>query len=399
MPREYPPHAVTIELDDGTRLESWSDIDVTHDMFNLGNPWTVTLWRSSRSDAAALWETVCDKALLETHVRVLIDGALQVTGRIEDRIDDAAGHEEGASITISGRDLAGRAIDSDADPTITLKDVMLEDALVRLFEDIGITPRLCDAARARIIQSIPRRARGRHTRPRRKNVIATLKVQIGERILPRVQKLCAQLGFMVWLAPASSPDTVELVVDTPYEGDEISYAFARRAVGSSFEGNIEHGRRRVCSRDVPTIVTGFVGSSSSSDVSHNDRVAEVNQWLRHNPMVKPTLPLGLLPRPRYIKPQRARTAESVSKECQRVIAKSAQDFLTYELTTRGFGQEGKLFALNSLAYLHDDALRPNVRGEWLLTRVHFHQSQRRGQLSELRLHPKGLVRVYPEDAT
>ena len=54
-------------------------------------------------------------------------------------------------MVISGRDLAGPALDWDADPTLTLTGIPLEQALQRVFAGVGLPVRIttADAARKR----------------------------------------------------------------------------------------------------------------------------------------------------------------------------------------------------------------------------------------------------------
>lgn len=388
-----PAHEIRVVLHDGTALVNWPEIDITLDMMSPGSPWTLSLWHSEENDSA--WKSVRRRALLETTAQVYIDGALQLTGRIdgaEVNVDRASG----ACYTISGRDVGARAIDWDADPTIALRGVTLEAALERLFGDVGLTPQITDAARAREIHSSPHRTRGTRT-SRRQQRISDLKINAGERIWQVAEKLCGRLGYMIWIAPGTSPNSIAVVVDTPNEGTEVPFLFERNdAANKSFEGNILRSKRKLSSQNVPTIVTAFARSSTRAERDESDRVAIVNEHFRSRAYVSPEDPLGLPPKPRYIKPERARTSEAAARECEKTIAKANASLETYDLTVRGFGQGNKLFAINSLARIRDAIELPRVDDIYLLTRVSFHQSRQRGQVSDLRLVPKGAIKVYPE---
>lgn len=393
MPTPEARHDVRIVLHDGTALVNWPEVDITIDMLSPGSPWTLTLWHSDAGDSA--WKSVRRRALLEMSVQVFIDGALQLTGRIDGA--EINGSREGATYTISGRDVGARAIDWDADPTIALRGVTLEAAFERLFGDVGLVPQITDAARAREIQSSPHRSRGTRT-ARRTNRVPDLKIQAGERIWAVAEKLCARLGYMLWIAPGTSPDHVGVVVDVPNEGTEVPYLFDRRATATGFVGNILKSKRRLSSQNVPTHVTAFARSSLRGERDENARVAVVNEHLRSREYVSPEAPLGLPPKPRYIKPERARTEAAAQRECEKTIAKANANLEFYEISVRGFGQEGKLYAVNSLARVRDDLELPVVDDVYLITRVTFHQSRQRGQVSDLRLVPKGAIKVYPESA-
>lgn len=386
-------HEVRIELADGTALVNWPEVDITLDMLSPGNPWTISLWYSEENDGA--WKSVRRRALLEQGVQIFVDGALQLRGRIESAETNA--DRDGAVYTISGRDVAARALDWDADPTIALRGVTLEAALERLFGDVGLRPEITDAARAREIQSAPHRSRGTRA-ARRTNRVDDLKIQAGERIWQVAEKLCRKLGYLMWIAPSTSPNAVGVVIDKPNESSDVSFALERRAVGQVYEGNILRSRRKLSSMNVPTQVTGFVRSSLRADRDNADRIAIVNEFLRTREYVIDERPLGLPPKPRYIKPERARTSAAVERECQKVIAEANANLEAYEITVRGFGQNEKLYAINTIARIRDDLELPRLDGLYLCTRVHLHQSRQRGQVSDLRLVPRGAIQVFPEAA-
>ena len=143
-------HEVRLTLADGTPLVGWPEVDVTIDMLSPGSPWTLTLHYSD-DVSTGLWSLVQRRCLLEESVVLWIDGACQLRGRIEQRRDHIS--RAGASVTISGRDIAARAMDWDADPTIQLRGLSLQDALTRLFQDVGLTPEILSGAGALEIQS------------------------------------------------------------------------------------------------------------------------------------------------------------------------------------------------------------------------------------------------------
>lgn len=397
-------HEVRLSLADGTPLVGWPEVDVTIDMLSPGSPWTVTL-HYSPDIAQGLWSLVQRRCLLEESIRLDIDGACQLRGRIEQRRERIS--RKGATVTLSGRDVAARAMDWDADPTVQLRGLSLQAALERLFQDVGLTPEILSGAGAQEIQSTPHHTRSttrRNSRRADRSRPTTVKVQPGERIWQVCEKLCRRQGYLLWCAPAftsnnNERDAVGPVVDVPNETipENPAIVFARLSNGDgTYRGNILESDYDLSSMNVPTLVTGFAHTRLNSDGDTSDRRAVVNQYLRDHPKVRPTRPLGLLPKPRYIQGDRARSGDEVEKECQKLISEANANLETYTAIVQGFGQAGKLYAVNSIALVRDDAQIPVFQKNMLITRVHFHQSRERGQVSEVRMVPVGAIKVYPD---
>jgi prophage tail gpP-like protein len=74
------------------------------------------------------------------------------------------------------------------------------------------------------------------------------------------------------------------------------------------------------------------------------------------------------------------------------------DFETIELTVRGWGQNGRLYAVNTLARVRDDTEVPVLDGVYLITRVGFRRSRSGGTTATLRLVPAGAIQVFPAEA-
>lgn len=147
-------HDVELTLEDGTALDVWDEYAITLDMMSPGAAFTFALWYSDT--ARASWSVLRARLRAMQSVELAIDGAPQLNGRIE-RIDTRAdGHGERAVI-ISGRDLAGPALDWDVDPALTITGVTLETALSRVFATVGIPVRVTTADAAREVTTKRRR--------------------------------------------------------------------------------------------------------------------------------------------------------------------------------------------------------------------------------------------------
>lgn len=399
-----PEHVARVAIGDGSELLAFDELDVSIDMLAPGSPWSLTLWYSEQTESA--WKVTKTRARVEETVTVSIDGAVQLRGRIERASTRTS--RDGKTLTVSGRDLAARAMDWDADPRIAFRDRTLEEGLQRLFEDVGITPVIVDGARQVELQARPARARAQRTsttrrRTRRARPFDGFKVREGEKIWQVASQLCRRLGYMIWSAPAPANGQAAIVVDAPATSGEPLYALERRArPDGSCEGNILESEYALDGSDVPTLVTSFSATSAHSADDAHGRVITVNTAYRDHPQVarrtfEGSTTSALLPKPRYIKPQRCRTVADAEKAAERVIAEAMADFEVYECTVRGWGQNGVLYAVNAVARLRDDTDLPPLDGHWLITRVAFHRSRAGGTTTRLRLVPLGAIRVYPEE--
>ena len=245
--------------------------DVTIDMLSPGSPWTLTLHHSDgERDRFSAWWFLQQRALLEESIALWIDDTCQLRGRIERRKTRCS--REGATITISGRDIASRAIDSDADPGFFLKNVTLKDALDRLFLDVGLTPEILSARRKRSCRA----RQGAHAGSNRiatRRETTSLKVHPGERIWQVAEKLARQQGYMLWCAPSfanagAGRDAVGIVVDRPNETipreplDRACASVERRwHLAREYPG--ERLRPRLAEH--PTHVVGFSRTTLNSD--------------------------------------------------------------------------------------------------------------------------------------
>lgn len=144
-------HTVTLTLaSSGLELDVWDEYVITLDMLSPGASFTFALWYSR--DRATAWEVLRRSVKVGDSVVLSIDGAPQLNGRIDTIETDADGH--GARMmTVTGRDLAGVALDFDADPTINVVGLRLEDALRRVFASVNVPFRMTTADAAREVTS------------------------------------------------------------------------------------------------------------------------------------------------------------------------------------------------------------------------------------------------------
>lgn len=391
-------HAVTLELASATAgfvLDIWDGYTVTLDMLSPGSPWTFELWRVE--GRRTTWSAVLARAVVGERVTLAIDNLVLLDGTIRSRSVHVA--RDAAAITISGTDLAGAAMHSDADPSISMRGVTLQAALEKLFEPIGVTLELgegVDPSRVAPALRPPRRPTRRPSR--RRGVIDRFRPRIGETIWQCADSLCRKAGYLLWTAPGSTADRLVLRIDSPRTTGTERYQFLRELLPDgtvSQRSNLLDGEETVSIDGVPTEVTVFAdtprGDGQAARLARtviNDQFV-VDQYTR-------VLPI----QPKFVSSARARSDAGARREAARIIGDANAGLRVYSGAVQGHGQvvggAVLLYQPNELCRVRDDITGTDLAG--LLTRVELHGSRKDGQTTKFRVVPRGAIKVDPEDA-
>lgn len=395
-------HPVSLTLGtSSTEIDVWDRYTVSLSMLRAGQPWTFSMWRSR--DRATTWEVLNRRVRLFDRVTLAIDGHPQLTGRIEAFERHASGHDECVAV-LSGRDLAGPAQSWDADPTLALRGLALDDALAAIFDPLGLTVRVTPAAAAREVQGARRPGAHSPGTQRRRSPIDLAHPRPGEKAWSLAESIVRRLGFLMWVAPRTD-GTVGIVVDTPDYEQQPAYTFERRLDARGFgSGNILDGAETFSVREVPTEVSVYTGTVRGAAVSARSRAQENNAGLFNAAVTRGFVLDTLQAQPRHVRSERARTLQAAQKEAQRVIADGMQDFHRYTCRVQGHGQtvqgQPRLYAVNTVARVHDDLMidpdgRP-LDAPFLITDVEFSGSRKEGQTTTLTMVPLGSIVISPE---
>lgn len=398
-------HDITLTLGQGSgslELDVWDRYTIALSMLRAGQAWTFSLWRSA--DRAAAWDRLCRAVRLFDRVTLAIDGHPQITGKIETFERHADGHGECAMV-LSGRDLAGPAQSWDADPTVSLRGVPLEDALSSLFTPLGLTVRVTPAAAAREVQSARRPGARSPGTQRRRRPVDISHPRPGEKVWQLAESIVRRLGFMLWVAPRTD-GTVGIVVDVPDYDQQPAYVLSRELDSAGrARGNILAGSEEFSVREVPTDVTVYTGTVRGAAASNRSRAVVQNAGLFDAAVTRGFALDTLQPQPRHIRSERARTLDGARDEAQRAIADGMQGFHRYVARVQGHGQETggamRLYAVNSVARVADDLMiDPQGRrldAPMLITEATMEGSRQGGQTTTLSLVPLGSIVVAAED--
>lgn len=418
------------------RLTRWGEISITLDMLRPGSPWTLTLWRQG---PGASWERVRAAAQIFARVLVTIDGAVQLDGVVE-RVRDWGGRE-GAPLTIAGRDVLAAAIVSDVDPRLSLRSTTLSEAIERALAPLRLPLVVgASAAEVRAVQAGARpgaRGTAAASSTPRGHRVDRFKPEVGEKILPFIQKLAKRHGYMVFGGPAG--DGMGLVIDRPdYTVAPRGELVRRWAAGSTWRttGNLLEGGVDLNAAEVPTEVTVFGSSrlTAPADVQHvvrreNAHLSSyvggaapllralgtepgfdvpftVTEEVRRAP--RPVEPFenarlrtatrvaaDFTPRPRFVRDRRARTPQIAAQRARHLLAQAMADFAVFEGTVAGFSPDGRgPWTMNAMVTVDD--VVSGARGNWFIAAVTFKQSRGDGQTTALRLVPPGAIDLEPD---
>jgi len=417
-------HTATVVLSSGTEVDVFDRYTVSLDMMKAGSPWTVSMWRSATR--ATTWDVLRREVKAGENLTVAIDGAAQITGRIE--TIETHTSREGAMMIASGRDLGGVAETWDADPTVRLRGLALSDALTALFAPMGIPVLITDAAAARIVQAGTNRASlgaqhsarrntsaGTHATTRgvstaharrRAQPIDRSHPRAGERVWALAEEMCRRVGYLIWVAP-SADGGIACVVDVPtFTGADV-YLFTLSADPTSRATNVLKGAEKLSIAAVPTEVNVYTGTTRGDLISNRSRSQTFNVGLGRTDVSRGLIADPMPAQVRHIKSARARTLAAAAQEGERVVAEQMAGFRRYECTVQGHGQlvDGRmrLYAINTMSHVRDE-LCTSATGEpldesMLITSLRFDGGRGSGCTTDITLVPKDSIQVIPQEAT
>ncbi len=383
-------HEVEVRLGAArARLTALDEVRISHDMLSPGSVATVALWRQPGERP---WpETELFRlAKVFAPVEVAVDGHLQVRGVLEK--PRVGAERTGAGLWLSFRDLACAAMVAEASPSLSLRDVTLEEALRRLFEPLNIPIVIgANADDARSVQAGARPgARAPSARrSRRRHHVDRFRVQPGTKVWQLAEQLCRRHGYLLYTAPCETG--IGLVIDQPAYDSPVLFEFTRRrnddgSATATFLG----GSREWDATQLPTSVTVFGHTSHTSREDARHRATVQNDRLT-GPRVEPLTQV----RPWYRKDKKARTPKVATQKARRILAQANASFDVLTLTAQGFGQGNRIFAVNSMARVDD--VETGTTGDFLITQVSMIRSRAQGTTTQLRLVPKGSLVIEPDE--
>lgn len=383
------------------QVDVWDRYDITLSMLGVGNPWTFSFWHSDT--AHSTWDLLMGPTgpKVGDLVTMSIDGDTILTGAVEVReVGDASdAGREGVAMVLSGRDLAGPAISFDADPTLSVRGQPLDTTLTRLLAGVGLTVEVSehvDPVATTGALRVPRTIHARQTSRRQRLDLAH--PHVGEKAWSVVERLVRRLGYRAWVAPGPQSGRCAVVVDVPNTTGALLWDLRRVLQDGrvTADSNILSGKSRTSIRDVPTTVTVFSDSMRGENASARQARTVVNDRLTNPAITRGEVAATLGPQPRYVRSETARTDTGAQAEGLRAIVEAMEHFRGYQLTTRGHGQGGVIYAPNTRGTVRDDLA--GVNETMLLTDVTFSGGRSVGQHARLSFVPDGALSTIPVPA-
>ncbi len=400
-----------IFLDEGRVVDVYDRYDVTLDMCTPGSPWTFSLWRSDERFSRGLetanqrtaWSVVQDTVKLGGQIAFVIDGAVQLNGRIES-YDQSTADEGGEKLVISGRDLSGLALDWDADPRINLRNTPLERCLQELFNRVGITATVTASAEAqRNVQTRRRpgaRSVSQTSTRRRRALVDYSHARPDERVWQVAESIVKRLGLMMWVAPnMDGLYQMAVVVDVPDYEQASLFVFGRVEQNGvvSPESNVLTRSFKAQIRDIPTHVYAMGQAARGDSQPARHRVDYPNEELARSPLVINPMP----PQIKFLHTPRSKKPATARQEAARYTSDKMRNFRNYTCTVQGHGQmvdgQMRLYAVNTMARVYDrSGERQLIDEDMLITKVQFMGSAGEGQSTALTLGTKGAITLEPD---
>lgn len=375
---------------DAKRVEVYGEYTFSLSCVEAGQPWAVTFWRSDRAGDSG-WDALTSPTSgvkAGQVVTAAIDGDVILTGYVEHReVGDSGDGHAGATLTVSGRDLAGPAISGDADPTLALKGRHLDDALAALFAGVGLAVDISehvdpDAA----VRGLRTPRRGRSRARRRAHQVDDTHPKVGETVWSIAERIVRRLGFRLWIAPGLAVGRCAIVVDTFRNGGPALWRFERGAEG------FLTGRETCVTRDVPTELTVFADAPRGNAPAANLARQVTNGVLLTDELLR-RVELELPRCPRFVESRTARSDEDARQEASVKIAEANERLRVYRTKQQGHGQGGRVYAPNTIAEILDPLC--DVTGRWLVVSCAFHGDRAGGQWTELECVPEGFLTTEP----
>lgn len=375
--------------------------EVTLDNLSPGNAVTFSLWRSA--DRNSVWSTLIgDLAKCGAPFLFKMDGALMLSGYIEEVTEVA--ERGGAKVVVTGRDITAKALDWDADPAISFRQLSLADAYIRLYDTLGVRVVFGNSVAVKEAMSRPALSGGTGSssarRGHRNATIDRGRARIGEKVWSVAEAFATQVGLWQWVAPVEGHDTMAVVLDLPDYKAAPFYSFERRVelFSGTISGNILMGTHKTCTRAVPTRVKVYAHGQRGD--AYPARPAAAYPLAPENAMLTDPAIMGgrvYVPhpsQPRFVHSARARTQLQAEQEANRLYAKAMRGARTYTVRVQGHSQAHngvtRLYAPNTTADLVDEVLL--VRGKWYIHRVTL-RGDRQSATTELTMIPVDAVRL------
>lgn len=358
----------------GLETDEVVSFDVTSDMLELADPWSL-----SAPISRDLWDLAAPDAV----VRIFVDDSQILEGYVDER-ERALGRDDGSVLELSGRDKGGRLVDESA-PLLTFDGRTIEDLAATLVAPWFPSVTLSNAKNRALVRGRGRRLAKVSGEPaivsdRRE----ARKVEPGETSAEVLGFFLERAQLLGW----SSADGREFIIGKPNYDQAPQFFFFGAEPGSAraAETNILAATYRESCADRYTEILA-VGSSRGDSANYGPNVTK-----RRYTAISTAIPH----RKRLIvADDDIKSAAAARTRAEREMALRDGGGVELLLDVAGFGQalggdsttRPALFACDTMARWEDEEL--GIRGDYLITQVRLRRSKKEGELATLRLVPRG----------
>ncbi len=382
-------HKVTIRAG-RVVIENWTSYDIQSDMLTAADAFTLALGPADPEDEefGAIWSAVAPDA----EVQVLLDDVTLMSGFVDDRIGNSA--MDADTITVSGRDRAGRLLDESME-LVAFKGLGLVELAQKIagpwFERIELSnatnralvmgkARGAKGGRAYKEPSIPRSAR------------AYRKVEPGETRWGVLEYFLREMELLAW----PSADGKALIIGKPNYDQEPTFKFFHPRAGSrrAVEGNcLSFSIRQSVGERYSQVIA--VGSNAAGILNYGEKSVK-RRGVASNGAGLYGVGKDFTRRKVLLLSDDAVKDDAQAKvRAEREMAE--RDAQGYEITVQveghaqdvAGGRAPTLYACDAMAHVESEVF--GVKGLFMITSVRFKRDRQQGEITELRLVPKGTL--------
>ncbi len=421
MPRANNENPVTITLlagprqEIGRRLDTWTEYEVTEDLFTPANHFSMTLSLAGAGHEipeAEYVERVCALTQPDAVVALELDGVRLGTAILleQNLFEDANGE---GSLEISGADPAILLTSNEVDPKLKIKsDTTLPDIAETILKQYrGISKALplnivADDVANRTLLTGKLISSGKTIQTSRgpaaikrgganegfiKNTLADTQPHPGETEWAFLHRHAENLGVLMYFTADG-----DMVFITPDYDQEELYLFERLRSNQDSTNIISGGRRLSLAESATAVhVLGRGSLYRSADPRVTKRTKSRSP---KKPPISATATSTLAhtwPRRRYVRDTNPSNNDEAKRIAQRALSMRTANAIVYEYVLDGHtSKAGYRYAVNTMARLRDELLRPNgVDAAVYLTRriLRKRLAQENAMTANLTMVPKGAI--------
>lgn len=363
----------SIVLEDGTELSGWSDYSINSDFLTPTDGWTFTFSNLTE------WERVRKLVRPDCKVQILVDGALQLTGWI-DQVDASITSRDGLSIGVQGRDVLAALCDANVHPDSAIKKktlVQLVEGLLKFHYPIDAIPTLFtdNNSNREVLTGVKGYFKGK-SRKKIQTEIDYCKPQVNEGAFEFAARNLRRFGMWMW---ASSDGNV--VVSGPDYDQSPAYRIIHRE--GEKKVTVERARYTWSTQQAPSFVV--VRSKSTSKEFERSAVQGV--------VADESRKLFI---PRYIVHDQATDDAQAQAFAEQELTEATKNAKVYHCMLRGHRDldSGAIYAIDTVVHIEDDYL--GVYEDMYVKERTFHKGLQ-GTFTELKCVPKGSIRFSDVD--